>query len=365
MAEDDLQPEDATQPKTAFASVLRLGRFEQTWLTFVFWGAVALLASAFLACPYPPMIDYPQHVAMGSLLHDLWAGEAYAQALYRTTLFTYNAGIETSIALLSFLMNPELAGRVVLAAHVVVFATAALALCNYTRRPRWYALLAVPIVHNHITGWGFSNFVVALPLAVIAAVMWMRVVDGDRSRWRLALIIAFSMVVAFTHVLVMLCLCVIVAVVTLEIVLKRDGEGVWDRGIRLLTPGVVLVPAVAYSLGAWFWARATSTTVWEHSWAEGQGRSTVEQAEARPVQRDRQLCGWSGSVLGGDGFRIGGRALVWCSGCEGRPTDPTYRLGIFRPVCGDPEGVHRDFSHLPAVLAVGGALCDRCDSACA
>lgn len=244
--------------------------FETRWLTLSFWVAVGMLALAFLVCPYPPMIDYPQHVAMGSLLHDVWAGVPYATSLYKTSPFTYNAGIETSIGLLSFLMTPELAGRIVLAVHVLVFAFAAIALCDYAKRPRWYALLAVPFVYNHITGWGFSNFVIALPVALLAAVSWLRVLDGDRARWRLAAVLLLSMMVAYTHVLVMLCLCVIVAVASMEVLLSRGGGTVLGRVRRLLVPAAVLLPPVGYSLGAWFWARATSTTVWEHAWAEGQ-----------------------------------------------------------------------------------------------
>jgi len=272
MAEHDPPPESSptTARAAAVESLARLVWFKSPGMTLAFWSATTVLALAFLACPYPPMIDYPQHVAMGSLLHDLWAGEPYATELYRTTLFTYNAGIETSIALLSFAMSPELAGRVVLAAHAALFAIAALALCDYAERPRWYALLAMPFVYNHITGWGFSNFVVALPVAVILSVMWMRVVDGNRARWRIGLILALSMIVAFSHVLVMLCVCVIVAVVSLEVMLQRTGERAVSRVRRMIVPAFVLVPSVAYSLGAWFYARATSTTVWEHSWAEGQ-----------------------------------------------------------------------------------------------
>jgi hypothetical protein len=214
------------------------------------------------------MIDYPQHVAMGAVLHDLWAGDAYATSWYETNAFTYNAGIETAIALLSFIVSPELAGRILLSLHVLVFAAAVLSLCRYADRPRWYALLAVPLMYNHITGWGFANFVVALPWMILTAVHWMRIVDGDRSFARLAGVLLMSGMVAYTHVLVMLCLCVVVAVVSLEVLWKSER---WHTGIKsLLVPAAVLVPAVGYSLGAWYWARATSTTVWEHSWAEGQ-----------------------------------------------------------------------------------------------
>jgi hypothetical protein len=239
-------------------------------LTAVFWGATGLISLAFLLCPYPPMIDYPQHVAMGAVIHDLIIGSDTARSLYQTNLLTYNAGIEVSIALLSFAMRPELAGRVILAAHVLVFAVACLAVLSYARRPRWYALLFVPLFYNHITGWGFSNFVIGLPVAVITIVLWMKLLDGVRGRPTICATVVLSMLVAYTHVLVMLCICVGVAVATLERCLSRGEEPFVSRVRALLVPAAVLAPSVGYSLVAWFYARATSTTVWEHAWAEGQ-----------------------------------------------------------------------------------------------
>lgn len=300
-------------------------RLESTGLTVAFVLAVGMIALAFLACPYPPMIDYPQHVAMGALLHDLWTGAPYATDLYKTSPFTYNAGIETSIGLLSFLMSPELAGRVILAAHVLVFAAAALSVCHYANRPRWYALLAVPLLYNHITGWGFSNFVVALPLMILAAVGWMRIVDGDRARWRVASVLAASMVVAYTHVLVMLSLCVIVAVVSLEVLLKR-GDRLLDRVVRLLVPGAILVPSVGYSMGAWFWARATSTTVWEHSWAEGQDDPLWSKLRHILFNTTGNFTDGSDQYLVALAFVLG--AALWLGEGEDKPHPRMRRLAL-------------------------------------
>lgn len=270
MPKDSEHQTSTIDPPTWKARLLAMVRLESTPLTVAFWSAATLLALAFLLCPYPPMIDYPQHVALGALMRQLMDASSPAHALYVTNLFTYNAGIESSIALLSLVVRPELAGRIILALHVLVFLAAALSLCDLTKRPRWYALLALPLVYNHITGWGFSNFVVALPVAVLGVTSWIRLVDRDRALWRIGLVILLSMVVAYSHVLVMLTICVVVAVVSLEVLLGRGDDSFVARVKRLLLPGLVLVPAVAYSLGAWFWARATSTTVWEHAWAEGQ-----------------------------------------------------------------------------------------------
>jgi hypothetical protein len=78
------------------------------------------------------------------------------------------------------------------------------------------------------------------------------------------------MFVSYTHVLAMLAICVGIAIVSLRVLFGRSEESFFQSVKRLLAPAVVMVPSVAYSLAAWWWARKTSTTVWEHQWAEGQ-----------------------------------------------------------------------------------------------
>jgi hypothetical protein len=245
-------------------------RLESWPLTVAFWAAACAQALAFALCRFPPMIDYPQHVAMGALLHRLRDSAAPEHALFATNYFTYNAGVETAMGLMSSLVATELAGRLLFALHALLFALAALVLCRVASRPRWYAMLALPLVYNFTCGWGFANFVFATPLVLLLLAAWIHLLQAPRA-WALAAGLAvLSMAVAYTHVLAMLAACVAVAALSLgELAdLGLGAVGAWFR--RVLVPCLALVPAVGYSLGAWFWARATSTTVWEHAWAEGQ-----------------------------------------------------------------------------------------------
>lgn len=239
-------------------------------LTLAFWVAALLPALAFLLCPYPPMIDYPQHVALGAVLHRLFDPSSPAHQTFHLTMFTYNAGIETGIALLSYVVSPELAGRFLLAVYALLFAVSGVVLCDLGKRPRWYALLALPLIHNYITGWGFANFILALPLSVLAIALWIRLLDGSRRASHLALTVVLSMLVAYCHVLAMLAVCVAVTVESLAMLLSGRDRSAKERIQALIVPAAVLVPSVAWCLGAWWWARKTSTTVWEHQWAEGQ-----------------------------------------------------------------------------------------------
>lgn len=250
----------------ALRSYLLIGPW---WVSVVWWACVSLIAGAMLASPLAPMVDYPQHVAMGAILHDLIT-HAPGSHVYQTSLFTYNGGVELLVALLSFVMHPEWAGRLVSALIIVLEALAVLSVLSYSQRPRWYALLFVPWLYNHIVGWGFGNFVLAVPLMILASTAWLRLVDGSRSKWHILQVTVLSLAVAYTHVLAMLCLCVVVAITTARVMFVRSGQSILFRVQTLIVPAAVLVLPVAYCLGAWWWARVTSTTVWEHSWAEGQ-----------------------------------------------------------------------------------------------
>ncbi len=238
-------------------------------LTIVFWLAAAVMALAFGLCRYPPMVDYPQHVAIGAVLRRLSDPESAERAFYFTNFVSYNGGIEVAIAFLSRWMRPEVAGRVLLAAHAIVFPYAALSLCKVRNRPRWHALLTLPIVYNYTTGWGFANFAIAVPIALLVVSYWLRIVDGCRAVWLLALTVLLALVVAYTHVLVMLCICVVVAVVSLTKLLGDSDDSIVTRIQRLWAPGVVMAPAVGYSLVAYHWTKTYAGQAWEHAWAEG------------------------------------------------------------------------------------------------
>ena len=257
----------------ALSGVRYLLGLESVGLTAAFWAAVGLVAAAFVTCKYPPMIDYPQHIAMGAVIGRLLGSSPVEAPYYDINFFTYNAGVETFVALLSQVMAPDLAGRLILGLHVVLWAVGALLLCKLSGRPRWYAFLAIPLIYNFVCGWGFANFVFATPIVLIVTAGWIRIIDGARKWWLLAGVGCLSMLVAFSHVLAMLSLCVVVTVLSVERLwakLPEPGMDFVGRVKSLVVPGAVLVPSVTYCLGAWFYARKISTDPWEHKWAEGQ-----------------------------------------------------------------------------------------------
>ena len=146
-------------------------------------GLLAVMALVWVAplwtIPFPPMLDYPQQLAVASIVRWIgdpaWGfGEAYELALGRPQgLF------EMVTAGLAWVMPIEVAGKLVLSLSLAGVLPATVALCRRTGRPDWYALLALAVTYNHTFYWGFMDSLVAYPLFLGAVAMADRLLDGS------------------------------------------------------------------------------------------------------------------------------------------------------------------------------------------
>ncbi|HEY3593670.1 MAG TPA: hypothetical protein VGL13_07345, partial [Polyangiaceae bacterium] len=183
---------------------------ETTGLTAVYWTAVFLFAIAFWVTPFPPLIDYPQHVAVGALLRRIASPGSVERQLYDVNLITYNGGFHLMVAALSFIVRPETAGRILLSIYPPALAAATLALLRAGSRPRWYALFVLPITFSFAVGWGFANYFLSVPFVLLTFALWLRARKGEKGAlWKVMLA---SFVLSYTHVLATLCLCVTIGV---------------------------------------------------------------------------------------------------------------------------------------------------------
>lgn len=234
-------------------------RLESPGLTGLFWLAVSIFASAYFLTEFPPCVDYPQHLAMGALLHRLWQGSA-ENAEYVWDLHTYNGGFHVLIALLSYLMKPELAGKLVLAALPFATGTATLAVLSLSDRPRWMAFFVLPFAFSNVIGWGFINYAIGVPLAMLLLCLWLRWREGERRWWWL--IALGALLLAFTHVLAMLCFCISIFVAWAAGSSPRAlGWRGWLRST--LTGAAPLLPALGYSLTVFQHHRSLPNIYWE------------------------------------------------------------------------------------------------------
>jgi hypothetical protein len=234
-------------------------------LTLAFWGSAALFSLAFWVTPFPPLIDYPQHVAIAALLRKMADPASPERALYDVNLVTYNGGFHLLVAALSFLVRPETAGKVVISLYPPLLAFAGLELVRAFKRPAWYALFLLPITFSFAVGWGFANYFISVPLVVLAFSYWYRARMGEKNMlWR---VMVLSAVLAYTHVLATLCLCLSIGVAGMTL-WPQLGSSWTKRALSLLKLPLAVWPAIVWALVVFVRNRQSPHANWE-GWDDG------------------------------------------------------------------------------------------------
>ena len=236
------------------------GALENPVLTAAFWGTAAIFALAYWLTPFPPCIDYPQHLALGALIGRLLNPGAVEHATYVIDPFTYNGLFQVLVGILSWIMPTEIAGKLLLSAIPLLLASSTLALVRVARRPSWYAFFALPFSYSYIVGWGFINYSLGVPIGLLLLAWWMRWRDGERRL--LPWLVGGALLLAYTHVLAMLCFCIHIGVATLVSRWPREvGFAAWLRS--LVTGPLPVAPGVLYSLLVFLHHRAAPHIYWE------------------------------------------------------------------------------------------------------
>lgn len=163
------------------------GERRQGWL---FAGCVVALAAGLVYQPFPPCVDYPQHLALAHSLRRSLLGEPGGQLV----LLSYNGLFELATALLGLVLPLELAGRIVLALGFCLQPLAVWRLVRFAGRPAAYAFAWLPCAYSFCLSWGFVNFVLATGIATLALLAWL---EKQANR----VVLALGLLTAYAHVL--------------------------------------------------------------------------------------------------------------------------------------------------------------------
>lgn len=200
-------------------------------------GLVAILAPSYLA-----MQDYPQHLFMAQVLHDLGRGELgwtdHYVAQFRLGPY---ALFYLVTDVLAEILPIDLAGRLfvtsalgLLVLYVVFFAR------SRCVQPPWAALLAVPLFFSQVFYFGFTNYVFSLPLLLFALHFQQDLLLQKLNGWR---------ILAFAAVLLLLCLThpySLLVFITLALLLTAMHRASWRTGV--LPPLILLTLFVVWYL---------------------------------------------------------------------------------------------------------------------
>ncbi len=203
------------------------------------------------------MVDYPQQLAVASILRYYDDPARMLQQAYEPALLRPQGLFEMVVAGLAWLMPIEQAGKVVLALSLALVVPAAVALCRRTGRPDWYALFALAVTYNHAFYWGFADNLLAYPLVLAGGALADKLFDRPRFGWREWLPLAGCALLFYTiHLQFLLVFAGLVGWLALA---RRPARRLgWKRlGLWLST----LVPGLALGIGVLAWLHLHATEV--------------------------------------------------------------------------------------------------------
>jgi hypothetical protein len=133
--------------------------------------AAALWVLPLWVVAFPPMVDYPQQLALSAILRWYADPARRFREIYELALWTPHGLFKLLTAGLAWVMPIEVAGKLIVSASLLGVGLAALLLCRRAGRPGWYALLALALTYNTVFYWGFVDNLLAYPLALGGAAM--------------------------------------------------------------------------------------------------------------------------------------------------------------------------------------------------
>ena len=210
---------------------------------------VPLLTAALVTFPlwfatYPPLLDYPFHLARMAILRDLAAGGPMARYYEFGSFLIPNVGMDVVILALSGLVGVEIAGRLFLAATLALTVTGAGFLARTLHgRTGLAPLLAGLLVFNQTFASGFLNYLLAVALLPWAVAGFLRLRSRGAAA-RLAGGALFAGALYFAHIVGFVLYAAAVAALELHASLPRlrrePAAAVASLAVAALPPVLVL-----------------------------------------------------------------------------------------------------------------------------
>jgi hypothetical protein len=166
----------------------------------VYAAALVLGALPLWLSTHLPMVDLPQHLHLISVLHRLEDPTTlYPQLFAARHELTPYLGYYHAVSLLHWLLPLDTANRLFLSAYVVGLPLSLAFLLRGLGRPAWPSLLALPFAYGDSFGWGFVNYLAALPLALLCCGLFVRALTdpGRRHVWAAGLAACLVAVLLF------------------------------------------------------------------------------------------------------------------------------------------------------------------------
>jgi hypothetical protein len=203
----------------------------------VFFGAVALTVWPLCTPRYLPIEDLPQHLAAIRVLHSYHDPRFdFVRYFERDLLGTQYLAYYVLADALAYLVDLELANRMIVVACALATPYALRYLLRALGRAEWPALFALPLTYNAHLILGFVNFLMAIPLALFGLGLAVRQ-RGAPSHARAVGLACVALLAFFSHVVPFALMALGCGLIALE----REPRRVLTRLAPLLPAGLASV----------------------------------------------------------------------------------------------------------------------------
>jgi hypothetical protein len=203
----------------------------------ILWIASAIWIIPLWVIPYLPMVDYPQQLAVASILRYYGDPARNLQEAYQLALLRPQGLFEVITAGLAWLVPVEIAGKVLISLSLALVLPAAVALCRRTGRPDWYAFFALAVTYNHAFYWGFADNLLAYPLVLAGGALADRLFDRRFGVREWLLVAGFGTLFYTIHLQFLL---IYVGLVGWLALARRPGLREAAARLSALAPGLAL-----------------------------------------------------------------------------------------------------------------------------
>jgi len=189
---------------------------------------------------YPPLWDYPNHLARVYILHNYNAIEAFQRVFYVSAVPIPNLAIELFFLVALRFVNIYLASKLFLTFAIVLFFVGCHLLGRALAQGRvnWMTLPCSSLVYNSMFLWGFVNYIVGLGLFLVSLAIWL---NASRN-WTIVSLSIVSTLVSLSYLAHLSAF--VFFVVTVVVLSLRDIVRTRRVGLRTLVGLIPMLPAL-------------------------------------------------------------------------------------------------------------------------
>jgi hypothetical protein len=158
-----------------------------------------ILVAPIWAVDYPPLVDYPNHLARGYILYHFHDDPGFSEYLEIDKRPIPNLAIDFFLLALQPVCDVRLAGKLFLTITLwLVLAGWHLLGCAVHGKPTWLALGGALVAYHSMFLYGFINFSFGLGIFLLAAAAWLHW-RANWAWWRLLLLMILALGCYFSH----------------------------------------------------------------------------------------------------------------------------------------------------------------------